>query len=72
MGREEGSSSMESCVSPVATPKLLVFDSALLAVCSVKGYILLPAVISFCDSEHVYTPIDPCVSLNCSTSCGAT
>ena len=72
VGREERSSSIESCVSPVATPKLLVSESALLAVCSVKGYIRLPAVISFCDREHVYTPIEPCSSLNCSTSCGAT
>ena len=72
VGREERSSSIESGVSPVATPKLLVSESALLAVCSVKGYIRLPAVISFCDREHVYTPIEPCSSLNCSTSCGAT
>ena len=35
VGREERSSSIESCESPVATPKLLVSESALLAVCSV-------------------------------------
>ena len=72
MGREERSSSIESCASPVATPKLFVSESALLAVCSVKGYIRLPAVISFCDREHVYTLMKPYLSLNCSTCFGAT
>ena len=72
VGREERSSSIESCASSVATPKLFVSESALLAVSSVKGYIRLPAVISFCDREHVYTPIEPCSSLNCSTNFDAT
>ena len=72
MGREERSPSTGSGVSSVAPPKLLVSKSALLSVCSVKGYIRFPAVISFCDREHVYTLIDPCSSQKRSTSCGAT
>ena len=35
VGREERLSSVEAGESPVATPKLLVFESRLLAVCSV-------------------------------------
>ena len=72
MGREERLSSSRSEALSVAPPKLLVFDSALLAVSSVYGNILLPAVISFCDREHVYTLMKPYLSLNCSTSFGAT
>ena len=52
VGREERSPSTGSGVSSVVPPKLLVSESALLAVCSVKGYILFPAVISFCEREQ--------------------
>ena len=71
VGREERLSSSRSEALSVAPPKLLVFDSALLAVSSVYGNILLPAVISFWDKEHAYTLMKPYLSLNCSTSFGA-
>ncbi len=52
VGRGEGSPYTGSGVSSVVPPKLLVPERALLAVCSVKGYILFPAVISFCEREQ--------------------